>query len=352
MHLNLIAPIGETGYGVAGWNIFKALNGQGHAVALFPRSPNTQAEKAGLVGRGLDNAKKFRYDAPSINIWHQYDLAYKIGNGPSFGFPFFELDRLEDHEVHHINYPDHLIVASKWAKKIVDKYRDGPTSVVPLGIDPNIFLPAQYEFNGDRPYTFLNVGKWEVRKGHDVLSTMFNKAFTPKDNVELWLLPGTKYFDKAAIHKWTRSYMDTPMGMAGKIKIFGWQPSVFDLLKRADCGIFPARAEGWNLELLEMMAIGKPVIATNYSAHTEFCTPDNSFLVDISSTEEAFDGNWFFGQGKWARMSPVVINRFCDYLGYCYENKIVNNPAGIETGKLFTWDNTASELMKVIKGHR
>jgi hypothetical protein len=32
---------------------------------------------------------------------------------------------------------------------------------------------------------FLNVGKWEYRKGHDVLLEAFNKAFEPTDNVRL-----------------------------------------------------------------------------------------------------------------------------------------------------------------------
>ena len=43
------------------------------------------------------------------------------------------------------------------------------------------------------------------------------------------------------------------------------------IMGQVDCGVFPARGEGWNLELLEMMSMGKPVIATNYSGHTQFC---------------------------------------------------------------------------------
>ena len=73
-------------------------------------------------------------------------------------------------------------------------------------------------------------------------------------------------------------------------------------MSKADCGIFPSRAEGWNLDMLEMMALNKSIITTNYSAHTEFCNKDNSFLIDISETEPANDGKWFFGQGNWAKI--------------------------------------------------
>ena len=71
--------------------------------------------------------------------------------------------------------------------------------------------------------------------------------------------------------------------------------------------MFPSLAEGWNLEALEMMACGKQVIITDFSAHTEFCTKENADLVSISDTEPAFDGKWFFGQGNWAKIGEKEI---------------------------------------------
>ena len=90
----------------------------------------------------------------------------------------------------------------------------------------------------------------------------------------------------------------------------------------ADCGLFPARAEGWNLELLEMMACGKQVIATNYSAHTEFCTKENSILIEsdenipkniswisshpIAGTEDSGPESGFsqLFKNKWCILTP------------------------------------------------
>lgn len=354
MQLNLISPIGDTGYGVAGWNIYKELLAQKHKVALFQRQQNTNQEKSPLVNIGDKNLKNFDYDAPCVNIWHQDNLGLRYGSGPLFALTFFELDRLTPNEIHHINYPDHLFVASKWAKDIVDQYReDKPTSVLPMGIDPLLFPSAQYSYSSDRPYVFFNGGKWEVRKGHDALVRMFNREFKPTDNVELWMLPASSLFlDKKPLNDWNRMYLESPMGLAGKIKIWPYQKSVCDLMKRADCGIFPARAEGWNLELLEMMAIGKPVIATNYSAHTEFCTESNCFLAEVPYLELAYDDVWFFGQGKWAKIGHATENALRKHMRYCYENKVVNNPAGIETGQKFTWANTVKTLVKIIKSHK
>ena len=52
----------------------------------------------------------------------------------------------------------------------------------------------------------------------------------------------------------------------------------------------------------EMMSCGKHVIATNYSAHTEFCSEENCRLIKIDKLESAYDGKWFFHQGQWGSL--------------------------------------------------
>ena len=44
-------------------------------------------------------------------------------------------------------------------------------------------------------------------------------------------------------------------------------------MAEAHCGVFPARSEGWNLGLVEMLSMGRHVIATDYSAHTSTSRP-------------------------------------------------------------------------------
>jgi glycosyltransferase involved in cell wall biosynthesis len=53
----------------------------------------------------------------------------------------------------------------------------------------------------------------------------------------------------------------------------------FSLLNQCDCYISLHRSEGLGLTMAEAMALGKPVIATNYSGNLEFMKDDNSCLV-------------------------------------------------------------------------
>jgi glycosyltransferase involved in cell wall biosynthesis len=51
------------------------------------------------------------------------------------------------------------------------------------------------------------------------------------------------------------------------------------LIRSCDCYVSLHRAEGFGFTLVEAMALGKPVIATFYSANTEYMSPWNSFPV-------------------------------------------------------------------------
>lgn len=124
-------------------------------------------------------------------------------------------------------------------------------------------------------------------------------------------------------------------------------------MAQTDCGIFPARAEGWNLELLEMMSCGKHVIATDYSGHTEFCTTDNTHLIKIDNLETAYDGVWFDGsKGFWAEISENQKDQTVEYMRSIYVRKndgsLSPNLAGIKTATKFSWKNSVDELLRGI----
>jgi glycosyltransferase involved in cell wall biosynthesis len=125
---------------------------------------------------------------------------------------------------------------------------------------------------------------------------------------------------------------------------------VANIMQQADCGVFPSHAEGWNLEALEMMACGKEVIVTDYSAHTEFCTKENAMLVPINSVEKAQDGVWFFGQGNWATLDKVAERRIIEGMAEVHAwkqaGKLTSNEAGIQTANHFTWKNTAETIVR------
>ncbi len=352
MSINISCPLNNTGYGISSINIVKALSQLDKDISVFPIGQSYMDSQEdyeffySLVERSVKN---FDVNAPFIKIWHQFDLLHRSGRGKYFAFPFFELDKFNEIELKHLTVPDTIFVASHWAKNVIqDNGISTNVEVVPLGVDMEMFdynLPTDKK---DDKYIFLNMGKWEVRKGHDILLEIFNTAFPDEQDVELWILASETtngYSSKEELAKWKKMY-DSP-----RIKIIpGVQrhSDIATVISMTDCGIYPSRAEGWNLEALETMAMNKPVIITDYSAHTEFCNKDNSYLIDISDKEVAFDGKAFRGQGLWAKLGQNQIDQTISHMRHVYQSKIRDNPNGLETAKKFSWINTANTIKRCI----
>jgi len=349
MDLNVTAPINSLGFGVVGLNIVLGLERLGHAPALWPIGEIEAPEEhhAGLR-RALDRRHRYNPRSASLRISQPADLAQHVGKGLHCGLPIFELNRFDPVEQHHLDSQDLLIVPSRWAMQVLvdNAIPENRVRVAPLGVDREIFRFVERVEPGAT--VFLNVGKWEVRKGHDILAEAFCKAFTLKDDVRLILLTHNLFYSAEESRQWADAYRNSPLG--GKIQVLEdrlpTQRAVAELMARADCGVFPFRAEGWNLDLAEMMAMGKNVIATNYSAPTEYLTAENARLIETDHLVDAVDAKSFEGQGQWAEFGDPQIEQLAEHLRAVHRLKQAGqlrpNTAARDTMARFTWENTVA----------
>lgn len=346
--INLNCPIGSTGYGITSLNILKSLSKLGIDISLFPIGNSIELnlpEEKSLIQQCHSNITFFPYKAPCLKIWHQNDLALRVGSGDYYTFPFFELDTISGKEKHHLNFSDYIFVASSWAKNILlNNNVTKPIYVAPLGVDTSIFNnDYNISIKTNDNYVFCHIGKWEKRKAQDFLIQSFDNAFDINDNVELRLLPHNPFLNEQQLSEWYNLVKNAKL--KDKIKIYNRLPTQIDLAKfisESNCCIFPSRAEGWNNEIPECMALNKPVIATNYSAHTEYCDNSNCFLIDVDELEPANDGKWFFGEGNWAKLGQKQMEQSVEYMKHVYNNRITTNEKGIKTANLYSWNNTVS----------
>jgi glycosyltransferase involved in cell wall biosynthesis len=347
--INLSCPITpHTGYGVTSFNILKSLLSLGYNIDLFPiGNPQVQSQEDKNIIVDLINRANHLYSKnnPFLKIWHQFDLATRIGATKYGALVFFEIDKMNPIEINAMNNTDCIFVASKWAKKVLEDNNITTKIIVsPLAVDTDIFQTSSSTKENDSTYRFINIGKWEIRKGHDILVEAFNSAFTEKDDVELWMMNHNPFLNEDQNLAWQKLYSSSKL--KNKIKFIprvNTHKEVSHIIEQTDCGIFPARAEGWNNEILEVMAMDKPVITTNYSAHTEYCTTDNSYLIDIDKLVPAKDDHFFTnGFGKWAELGNKQIEQMVEHMRYVYTNNIRSNKNGLSTVKQYTWDNTAN----------
>jgi hypothetical protein len=125
-------------------------------------------------------------------------------------------------------------------------------------------------------------------------------------------------------------------------------------MRQIHCGIFPARAEGWNLEALELLGCGRHLIITNCTGHTEFCNNSNSRLINMTSGyETAFDGKFFHGDSSWRSIKKDEIDQMVEHMREIHklnqEGSLNLNTVGIDSVKKFTWSSVTDILDSKIK---
>ena len=132
--------------------------------------------------------------------------------------------------------------------------------ITPLrnGVDLELFQPgdraALRTALGMRDFTLMSVGHLEPRKGHELPI----QALTEMSDVHLWIA-GTGP-DRATLEELARS-----IGVQDRVRFLGPLPQ--SELRRyygaADALVLASSREGWANVLLESMACGTPVIASN-----------------------------------------------------------------------------------------
>ena len=346
--MNIEAPYTHTGYGYCAYNITRQMR-EDVPLALFPIYDKLAEEFAPDI-KPLWINNQYIPDAPFLKIWHEHDLIRRIGRGKYGALVFFEINSLDKLRIDNMKTPDVLMVSCQWARHICKQYGI-EAEVVPMGVDRDIFKPELRKLNNR--FEVLNCGKWEIRKGHDILAEIFAEAFPDEKDVRLNLITSNPFLTDKETLEWLNLYYNT-LGV-DRVKIHGRIDTHTDVARiMNDCsiGIFPSRAEGWNMEALEMLSCGKPIIITDYSAHTEYCRKDNSFLIDIDSLEPAYDGKWFFGQSQWAEIGDKQKKDMVAGLRYYYEQWKKGDPLfnieGVATAKRLTWWSTAEKIRQLL----
>lgn len=172
---------------------------------------------------------------------------------------------------------DGHVAVSKPAKEFVNKYFPADYNVIPNGIDTRHFSPnvAPIDELCDGKLNILFVGRLEKRKGADYLLKAYEQVKRDIPNSRLIIVgPGTKLRDKYEKQVKRRSLKDVVfMGYTNYEEL----PRYY---KTAD--VFCAPATGWEsfgIVLLEAMAVGKPIVASNIDGYASILSHGTEGLL-------------------------------------------------------------------------
>ena len=184
-----------------------------------------------------------------------------------------------------LNACDHIICIADLNKNILKQKWKIP--------DEKLHVIRLFGFNNDQdriPSVILCVGRFESKKGHDILLDVTSQLVKEGFDIELWLAgspePGSKCVDVLGYaRKLGIENRVITFGEIGNkvLKVLYRECDIFCLLSRRDESGAP---EGIPVVLMEAMSMGKPVIATRTGATHELV---KEILIEDEDTQAAKD---------------------------------------------------------------
>lgn len=169
------------------------------------------------------------------------------------------------------------IAVSKPAMDFASKYIPGYYNIIPNGIDLEHFSPnvSPIERFCDGKINILFVGRLEKRKGLNYLLKAYQQVKERVPNVRLIIVgPGTRFRKK--YEKYVRRRGLSDVVFVGLVS-YDELPRYY---KTADIFCSPAiGGESFGIILLEAMAVGRPIVATNIEGYASVITHGREGLL-------------------------------------------------------------------------
>jgi glycosyltransferase involved in cell wall biosynthesis len=341
---------GEFGCGIVGDNLCKALGALTTVERLDVASVQAVPLRAPLLER-MDN--RYRPSAAATR-----NVAYAV----------FEQDVTVQREARQMSGRfDALAPASRWCEHILRDAGLKELTTIHQAVDGSLFNPGRaVRTRAPDRFVIFSGGKLELRKGQDIVARAFG-IFSQRHSDAVLLaswensersiagsMMGSPYspfrvasdepFDDA-IRRWL---VDAGVDLR-RVELVGHTPhaQLASVYGNTDVGLFPNRCEGGtNLVMMEYMACGRPVIATDFSGHRDVLTECNSFRLQSLELRPLM-----FDQKLIACWCEPDVEEILARLEDAYSRREYAASVGAQAAEsmaAWTWDRAARQFMRLL----
>ena len=257
------------------------------------------------------------------------DVMSRLRGHRRIGWFVWETSRVPDSHLQHLRGLDEIWTPTDWGRRVLSEsgLQNVPVEVVPEGVDPDVFRPIPRCGVENQPFRFLAVGKWERRKGFDLLLRAWARAFAANAPVELVL---HTYHTKDPRWRLEHALHSLELGPHAPIRWSRPLPLVSLVLLYNQCDAFVSatRGEAWGLPIFEAMSCAKPVIVPRSGALGELLHESFVDFVEVDEVPASYGGGEasFGGIGRWGE--PNI-----DHLVTLLREAVQDPKRGLELGE-------------------
>lgn len=271
----------------------------------------------------------------------------------------FESTRIPIDVLQSAKMADVVWVPTRWGRDVLiaNGIPGRKIDVVPEGVDPALFHPHG-RTTETKPFRFLAVGKYEIRKSYAEIFSAFAAEFGNDPNVELVMK--SDYFRDGDIKAQQMIADLQSHGFENWRLNWGYVDlgDIADMYRTADVFLSASRGEAWGLPIIEAAASGLPVISTMYSGHAEFLQTISNSVIPVDYDMGAVDcaeyqGYYPFPDGDWGEWARPQIDSIRSAMRTAYQNhtklsrQAVKNSTKIRNK--FSWTVSADRAVTALE---
>ena len=218
-----------------------------------------------------DPIEEFDHDISLILHEHNHKVYWRKFDKPTIAYCVWETERFSDNFFHRLSELQELWVPSQWQKDcaIDQGLPADKVQVVPEAVEADCYPDPTIQ-QDDSVFTFCLMGRWDRRKSTTEIIRTFVELYGNNPQFRLIVsIENPHAFDR--------------LNTAERLQKLGWghinnifikpfppREEYLNILRSSHVFLSCARAEGWNIPLIEAMACGTPSIYSDCSGQTEF----------------------------------------------------------------------------------
>ncbi len=355
---NLELPINATGLGNVGWGIAYEMFQRGLTPNIFPLGqidlrPFKEDHNFNFwLEQGIKKALKDFQNYPTITLWHINGSHKKIG-AKNVLYTVHEASEITPVEKEILSGHDHVCVTSSYSKTVFSK-GGVEAEVVPNFFDAIHFRKLSRKYKQEGVITFGLFGKFEKRK-HTINQVIsWANKYAGNKEFRLNALIHNHFIDPNVLHQQIHQIFGGKT-VPFNINFLGWCEKNVDfneIINQTDISLNLNGAEGFNLTNLTSLCLGKQNVVLNAHAHLDYCTEENSILVEPNGMSDIYDGQFFvkgsdFNQGDFYTFTQEAAHEAFDVAVQRVKDGIVNTE-GEKLKDKFTVGGTVDKLLGLL----
>ena len=207
----------------------------------------------------------------------QLDQQTRFRGKPNVAYIFSEWSPVTPEQRGNLLAFDVLVAGSEWNAQVI-RGAGFTCAAVPQGVDSEVFKPIAAP-RDERRFVIYSGGKWEPRKGQDIV-------------IKAAKVMQERHADVALVASWVNLWGGgdgyEEARRAG-VRLNGLpmlsQRNLARVMNQTDVGLFPNRCEGGtNLVLMDYLACGKPVVASVTTGQRDVL--ENDYCLPLSGSDD------------------------------------------------------------------